>query len=656
MFNAELSRRKLFAAAAAASVSVATHRAMAQDPVHGDATPGATPHADSLPTVPPEFETPTNWPVENYDLVATRNAQGSSIDSSTVATLGDAWKYKVEISAAYGALTASAAIVDGVVYQQDAMSNVYAFNLETGEVLWTIEHNEAVPSGGPNGVGVAYGNVYYTVGGPADVIAVSAADGTELWKTNVRGIKGEGITIAPSIHAGRVYVSTIPGTVDSFYSGGERGSIIAIDAVTGEVIWYFDTTTDNLWGNAVVNSGGGIWHPPSFDEEGNVYAGIGNAGPYPGTEEFPNSTSRLGDNDYANAQVKIDPATGGLIYYNNVKPFDLFDLDNHLTPVLVDTEDGQKLAISSGKHGLVVAIDRDSGEEVWRTEVGPHENDNLSEIPAGEEITVFPGTLGGVETPIAYANGKIFAPLFNMASVYSPSALNPESLDVNAATGQLVALDVATGEIVWDVAEPKGSLAGATVVNDLVFTGGLDGLVRAYNVEDGSLLWTYQATAGLNAPLSVSGDYIIIPAAGPWAQSEDSWSSLPDGGGAHVIAIKLGGEPQDEATQSVAASPEAGDASPVAGAEGAVMVGAFDMGFDPSELSIAADTDVTITFTNTGFLEHDFVIEGTDFGTGVHGNNGTEDIVVNLPAGEYVFFCSVTGHREQGMVGTLTVA
>lgn len=651
MFTREFSRRHFLATGLAVSAAGATNLAFAQDPdIVG--TPGATPEA-SLPAVPPEFSTATNWPVEGYDLAATRNVQGSSIDSSTVTTMGDVWKYHVDISAPYGALTASPTIVDGVIYQQDAKSNVYAISLESGEVIWEVVHDEDVPAGGPNGVAVAYGNVYYTVGGPADVIALSAADGSELWKTNIRGIKGEGITIAPSVYDNRVYVSTIPGTTESFYSGGERGMIVSLDATSGEVVWYFDTTTDNLWGNAVVNSGGGLWHPPSFDEEGNIYAGTGNAAPYPGTEEFPSSTSRTGDNDYANTTLKIDPEFGSLIWYNNIKPFDLFDLDNHLTPALADA-DGKKVAIQSGKHGVVVSLDRETGEELWRTEVGQHENDNLEEIPEGEQVSVLPGTLGGVETPLAVANGKVFAPVFNMASVYSGTAMDPSSMDISKATGQLVCLDIVTGEILWDVAEPTGSLAGATVVNDVVFTGCLDGLVRAYNVEDGSLLWTYQATAGLNAPLAVSGDYLVIPAAGPWIQSEDSWSELPDSGGPYLIALALGGEPQGEETESATASPEAEEGATESA--DAISVDAFDMGFDPSELSMAADTDVTITFTNTGFLEHDFVIEDTDFATDTHGNGGTEDIVVNLPAGEYVYFCSVAGHREQGMVGTLTVA
>jgi len=68
-----------------------------------------------------------------------------------------------------------------------------------------------------------------------------------------------------------------------------------------------------------------------------------------------------------------------------------------------------------------------------------------------------------------------------------------------------------------------------------------------------------------------------------------------------------------------------------------------------------AGSDVTITFTNTGVLQHDFVIEDTDFGTDLIDNGTSVDLVVNLPAGSYTYYCTVAGHRDAGMEGTLTV-
>lgn len=660
MGKSEISRRHFLAASAAGAIVVGTkvyaQDATPVDAVHGSADAGATP-VPAGPAVPPEFETPTNWPTENYDLKGTRNPQGSNISSETVGTLGDAWKFKVDIAAAFGALTAYPSIVDGVIYQQDAMSNVYAIDLETGEVIWTIEHNEAVPSGGPNGTAVAYGNVYYTVGGPGEVIAVNAASAEQLWVTNIQGQKKEGITIAPAVYDNVVYVSTIPGTADSFYSGGERGMIHALDAHTGEVIWYFDTTTDNLWGNARVNSGGGLWHPPSFDDAGMIYAGVGNAGPYPGTEEWPSGSSRPGDNDYANSILKIDPATGSLVWYNNITGRDIFDLDNQLTPILVTAEIGgaeRNVAITSGKHGFVVVVDQETGEELWRTAVGEHNgNASLQELPEGESTTVLPGTLGGVETPMAYADGRVFAPVYNMASVYTPEGLDPSSIDFLGATGQLVCLDVTTGEILWDVALEKGTLAGATVVNDLVFIGGLDGVVRGLHVETGEQVFTYQASAGLNASFAVSGDYLLIPAGGPLGASSDTFAEIPDEG-ANLIALKLGGTVQEA---GATASPDATPAEEAAagGAADAVEVTAIDIAFEPKELSIPADTDVTFTISNEGMLQHDFAIEDTDYHSEMLNGGTSTEMVVNLPAGSYIYFCSVAGHREAGMQGTLTV-
>lgn len=392
-----------------------------------------------------------------------------------------------------------------------------------------------------------------------------------------------------------------------------------------------------------------------YDDEGKLYVGVGNAAPWPGNKEYPNGTSRPGDNDYANSLVKLDPKTGSVEWYINVKPFDLFDLDNQLTPVLAEVE-GRPVVFTSGKHGYVVAADQETGEEIWRTAVGMHQNDDLTELPADEYIEVFPGSLGGVETPIAYSEGVIFAPILNSATWYNSSSTDPSLSSFAEGTGQLVALDAASGEILWDVSQPTATFGAATVANDLAFTGGLDGVVRAYNVSDGTQVWTYQASSGLNAPFTIAGDYLFIPAGGAFIASEDTWDPAPEPVN-ELIALKIGGEVQ-VAPEGAAASPAAEEATPEAAAAdsgSAINVAAIDIGFDPKELSMAADSDVTISVANNGVLQHDFVIEGTDFATPLLNGGESGDLVVNLPAGEYIYFCSVPGHREAGMQGTLTV-
>lgn len=663
--RAMLSRRKLVGAGAALGIAGAAAAAAFPMVSAQDATPDASPAASPAarteaenakfpqatnigPAVPPEFGDAANWPAENFDLASTRHITESKITSETVKELGVAWNLPVNIGAPYGALVANPVIADGIIFQQDAMSNVYALKADTGETVWTNIYNNAVPSGGPNGVGLGYGMAVYTLGGDGVVIAAKQDTGEELWRTDIQGYRNEGITMAPLVYDSTVYVSTIPGTPEAFYNGGQRGFILALDASTGKILWYFDTTSDNLWGNARINSGGGLWHVPSVDEEGSLYVGIGNAAPYPGTPEFPNATSRMGDNDYADSLIKINPVTAGVDWYINVKPHDLFDLDNQLSPVLgnvsVDGAD-TKVVFTSGKHGIVVCAEQESGKELWRTPVGKHQNDDTQEIPEGQQVEVYPGTLGGVETSMAFADGVVYAAIVNLRTVYEGGQIVASELDIFSGDGELVALDGATGKILWDAKIQTPAYAAATVVNDIVFTGGLDGIIRAYTTSDGTEVWNWQAPAGVNAPLAVSGDYLYIPAGGPF-----TIPPTPDAKpAATLIALKIGG------TGTIAAATPAAEASPAADGGSSFEVDAEDIKYDQTTLEIPANTDVQVKIVNKGVLQHDFTIDELKVASKLLNGGESDTVTINAPAGEYEYYCSVPGHREAGMVGKLTV-
>jgi nitrite reductase (NO-forming) len=80
-----------------------------------------------------------------------------------------------------------------------------------------------------------------------------------------------------------------------------------------------------------------------------------------------------------------------------------------------------------------------------------------------------------------------------------------------------------------------------------------------------------------------------------------------------------------------------------------------DTAFEPTELTIPADTDVTINLTNSGVLPHAFEVTDQDIASDEIAGGGTGSVTVNLPAGEYPFICPVPGHADAGMVGILTV-
>lgn len=86
-----------------------------------------------------------------------------------------------------------------------------------------------------------------------------------------------------------------------------------------------------------------------------------------------------------------------------------------------------------------------------------------------------------------------------------------------------------------------------------------------------------------------------------------------------------------------------------------LSVTASEFKFEPSQLSAPAGTDVTVSVTNAGTIEHDFVIDEAALKILVEPGE-TETGTFNLEAGTYTFYCSVPGHREAGMEGTLTVS
>jgi len=87
----------------------------------------------------------------------------------------------------------------------------------------------------------------------------------------------------------------------------------------------------------------------------------------------------------------------------------------------------------------------------------------------------------------------------------------------------------------------------------------------------------------------------------------------------------------------------------------AIEVSMVDLAFETSEITIAADTDASIVLTNEGAAPHNFCIDDLDIHSETLRAGDNDNLTVNLPAGTYTFYCDIPGHRQAGMVGTLTV-
>lgn len=214
-------------------------------------------------------------------------------------------------------------------------------------------------------------------------------------------------------------------------------------------------------------------------------------------------------------------------WYNQVNPHDLFDYDFQVASILASaTINGikQDIVIGAGKMGKVYAFNRKTGAILWSTAVGDHQNDELTSIPTEGTTVVFPGALGGVETPMAYADGILFVPVVNVSGEYTPSTF--QLGNIGKGTGDLVAINVDTGKILWQKHFNSINVGGATVVNDLVFTATFDGMVYAFKRSNGEQVWTYQAPGAVNAWPSFSGDTMLLP--------------IGLGGFPSLIALRLG--------------------------------------------------------------------------------------------------------------------
>jgi outer membrane protein assembly factor BamB len=471
----------------------------------------------------------TGYP--NGDLANTRNVSGP-IKASTVEELEVAWTLPLTAESAFGSYASAPIVSKGVIYSQDLASNVQAIEADSGEVLWTKKYE--LPDHGPNGVVVQDGLVLGAT--PNAAFALDQETGKQVWSTQLIRNEKEGIDMAPGYHDGIVYVSTVPVNVGEFYGAGGVGILWALDAKTGKKLWRFDTVPKDLWGKPSVNSGGGLWYPPAFDDKGSMYVGVGNPAPFPGTESEEWGSSRPGPNLYSDSLVKLDAKTGKMDWYYQVTPHALYDWDFQNPPILVDAG-GKELVIGAGKSGFVIALDAKTGKPAWKRAVGKHNGHDDDGLLAmrGETsklkppMLVYPGSLGGVIAPMATDGKYVFVPVINGPLEVVTQVERQEPGPLN---GELVALDVKSGALKWKHEFPSAPPFGfTTVANDIVFSTTSDGNVQAFETGSGRLAWQQTLPAGTNAGVTVAGDMMIAPAGLASAEGQTP----------QIVAFRLGG-------------------------------------------------------------------------------------------------------------------
>jgi alcohol dehydrogenase (cytochrome c) len=459
------------------------------------------------------------WRVPNADLAGTRAAPETSVDASNAGKLRVRWRFAFRERPTYSGIYASTPVSDDTtVYVQDLRSNVYALDRSGGTVRWT--RRLRAPNEGPNGLAVDDGRVFGAT--DSDAFALSVEDGRRLWRRHLTSATEQLVDVAPVPWQGLVFLSTVG------YAPGGRGSIYALDAETGAVRWKF-VTIEHPWRYPREAGGGGIWYPVSIDGDGRLYAGNSNPTPWGGTPEKPNGGAFPGPVPYTDSLLVLDAKTGRLLWHDQVTPHDVRDYDFEATPILARVDD-KDLVFGAGKAGRVIAWDRETRRRRWATAVGLHRND-VGPLPR-RRVTVCPGLLGGVETPMAYADGRLFVPVVDLCGWGRAAGRQPlTDVEPESGRGRLAALDAATGKRLWERRLPSPSFGCATVAGDVVFTSTYDGIAYAFAARDGRLVWRRRLRAGINACPAVVGNVVLFGAGvrnGRGAKPELVAFGLPD--------------------------------------------------------------------------------------------------------------------------------
>jgi outer membrane protein assembly factor BamB len=166
---------------------------------------------------------------------------------------------------------------------------------------------------------------------------------------------------------------------------------------------------------------------------------------------------------------------------------------------------------------------------LWKTPVGKHnghDKDGLLTLAQAKAklkfpYVVYPGILGGVESQLASDGTNVFAAVNNLASTYTNNAEAGIKLGtLTKGTGDIVALNQATGKIVWDHKLTQSPYGAASVTNDVVFTTTFDGKVWAFSTKTGKTLWSAKLPAGTNTPVAIAGNTVITAGSFPQGKNQ----------------------------------------------------------------------------------------------------------------------------------------
>jgi len=457
------------------------------------------------------------WPSAGQNLGNWRNQSAEQkISPANVSQLSTKWTFT-----AGGDISATPTVADDAIYFPDWGGNLHAVDRSTGTVQWSRQiseynaHPGSISRVSPaihNGDLIIGDTISSTAHDGTNIIAVNRQTGALHWITQVDSHPAAIITGSPVVVGDTVFVGVSSNeealaTNPNYPCCSFRGSVVALEVSTGRIFWKRYMLPNNH-GDPDGYSGNAVWQPPAIDVNRKLlYVGTGNN--YEVPDDVKSCLDRASQSqqplcfapdDYFDSALALDMLTGVVKWSRRLQGFDIWTVacTRNPNPVSCPVPSSPDYDLGGSgpnlfpnlvgfgqKSGIYWGLNPDDGSVVWSSMVGPG------------------ATLGGIEWGTATDGKRIYVAVTN--SGHKPYPL------VGGATiawGAWSALDVNTGKILWQTADPNQALdmGSVSVANGVLYAPSYDGNMHALDAATGKVLWSFQSGgAVLDGPSIVDG-------------------------------------------------------------------------------------------------------------------------------------------------------
>lgn len=472
----------------------------------------------------PAFPTGTNTPQWNGWSPSITNSRFQNARSARI-TAADLNRLKLKWAFNLGDVSearSQPSVIGRYLFIGSNTGAFYALDVDSGCTLWGFRAESGIRGGADVGRAGGVPAVFFSDAG-GNVYAVNAQTGELVWKVRPVNFPAALATAAPRFYDGVLYEAfssyeELLGAEPKYECCKFRGSVVALNASDGSKLWQSFTIPEAPRATKMSPagtqqygpSGAAVWSTPTIDRKRNVlYVATGD-----NYSDPPTNTS--------DAVLAMDLKTGKLLWSTQLTKDDAFndacgnpapgncpatsghDYDFGQPPILIALRNSRRVLVIAQKSGLAYGLDPDAkGKVLWQRRIGNG------------------GPFGGSQWGSASDGAKVYVAVSDLSvgAVRDSKSSSGYRLVLDPKKGGgLYALNAATGKVIWsappiDCAPSRtdcspAQSAAVTAIPGLVFSGSVDGHLRAYSTKTGKVLWdtdTAHAFPTVNGPPARGG-------------------------------------------------------------------------------------------------------------------------------------------------------